>query len=93
MGLDVLSGTIIPADAWDEAMSDSSIILFPGMIKPLRLARVYGYLVQRSDGVYHPGGSHPACTTSLAGRMVKGGWLVKYGDRYEPTEQGLRAAE
>jgi hypothetical protein len=64
-------------------MSDSSIILFPGMIKPLGLARVYGHLVQRSEGVYHPGGSHPACTTSLARRMVKGGWLVMCGDRRE----------
>lgn len=43
-------------------MSDSSIILFPGMIKPLRLARVYGFLVERGDGVYHPGGTQPACS-------------------------------
>jgi hypothetical protein len=75
------------------SVTDSSIILFPGMIKPLRLARVYGYLVQRGDGVYHPGGSHPVCSTSLARRMVEGGWLKNYGERYEPTDQGLRAAE
>lgn len=81
------------AGAWDEAMSDSSIILFSGMIQPLRLARVCGYLVQRSDGVYRPGGNRPACTTPLALRMVEGGWLARYGDRYEPTQQGLRAAE
>ncbi|MCK1653502.1 hypothetical protein IVA88_18955 [Bradyrhizobium sp. 149] len=74
-------------------MTDSSIILFPGMIKPLRLARLYGYLVQRSDGLYHPGGSHPVCSASFAQRMVEGGWFAKYGDRYEPTQQGLRAAE
>lgn len=74
-------------------MSDSSIILFSGMIKPLRLARAYGYLVQRSDGLCHPGGSHPVCSTSLALRMVEGGWLARYGDRYEPTQQDLRAAK
>jgi hypothetical protein len=26
-------------------------------------------------------------------KMVEGGWLVKHGQRYEPTEQGLKAAE
>ena len=71
----------------------SSIVLIPGMLKPLRLARVYGFLVQRGGGVYHPGGSQPACSTGLAQKMVEGGWLVKHGERYEPTEQGLRAAE
>ncbi|WP_247462510.1 MULTISPECIES: hypothetical protein [unclassified Bradyrhizobium] len=81
------------AAAWGKAMSDSSIILFPGMIKPLRLARVYGYLIQRSDGLYHPGGSQPVCTMSLARKMVEGGWLEQHGQRYEPTQQGLRAAE
>jgi hypothetical protein len=63
------------------------------MLKPLRLARVYGFLVQRGGGVYHPGGSQPACSTGLAQQMVEGGWLVKHGERYEPTEQGLQAAE
>ena len=65
----------------------------PGMLKPLRLARVYGFLVERWDGVYHPGGSEPVCSTGMARNMVEGGRLVKYGHRYEPTEQGLRAAE
>ncbi|MCK1734380.1 hypothetical protein IVA79_10555 [Bradyrhizobium sp. 138] len=63
------------------------------MLKSLRLARVYGFLVERRDGVYHPGGSHPACSLGLAQKMVEGGWLVKHGQRYEPTEQGLKAAE
>jgi len=71
----------------------SSIILIPGMLKPLRLARVYGFLVERRDGLYHPGGSQPSCSTELARKMVEGGWLVKHGQRYEPTEQGLKAAE
>jgi hypothetical protein len=74
-------------------MTDSPIVLFPGMIKPLRLARVYGYLIQRSDGVYCPGGRQPVCSTSLAQRMVEGGWLKNYGLRYEPTLQGLQATE
>lgn len=71
----------------------SSILLIPGMLKPLRLARVCGFLVQRGNGFYHPGGNQPACTTGLARKMVEGGWLVKHGERYEPTEEGLRAAE
>ncbi|MCK1360144.1 hypothetical protein [Bradyrhizobium sp. 199] len=74
-------------------MSNKSILLFPGMIKPLRLARVYGYLIQRGDGLYHPGGSQPVCTMSLARKMVEGGWLEQHGQRYEPTAQGLRAGE
>jgi hypothetical protein len=78
------------AGAW-EGMA--SIILIPGMLKPLRQARVYGFLVERSGGVYDPGGSQPTCSITLARRMVEGGWLVKHGERYEPTEQGLRAAE
>ena len=44
----------------------SSIILIPGMLKPLRLARVYGFLVERRDGLYHPGGSQPSCSIELA---------------------------
>src|SRR3954471_665350 len=31
-----------------------SIILRPGMNRPLRLARVYGFLIQGRDGLYHP---------------------------------------
>lgn len=71
----------------------SSIVIIPSMLKPLRQARVYGFLIERGDGVYHLGGSRPACSTALAMKMVEGGWLVKLGFRYEPTEQGLRAAE
>jgi hypothetical protein len=85
------SGTFIDSGAW-EAMA-SSITLIPGMLKPLRIARGYGFLVERRDGLYHPGGSLPACSTELGRKMVEGGWLVKHGERYEPTEQGLRAAE
>ncbi|MGY4237286.1 hypothetical protein ACVIIW_006233 [Bradyrhizobium sp. USDA 4449] len=31
----------------------NSIILVPGMLKRLRLARLYGFLVERKDGLYH----------------------------------------
>ena len=74
-------------------MTDKSIVLSPGMIKPLRLARVYGYLIQHGDGLYHPGGSQSVCSISLARKMVDHGWLKQLGRRCEPTEQGLRAAE
>ncbi|WP_247551715.1 hypothetical protein [Bradyrhizobium sp. 138] len=53
----------------------NSIILIPGMLKPLRLARVYGFLVERRDGVYHPGGSQPACSLVWRRRWLKvAGW-------------------
>ena len=38
----------------------TSISLIPGMLKPLRQARVYGFSIERFDGVYHLGGSRPA---------------------------------
>ena len=71
----------------------SSIIFIPGMLRPLRQARVYGFLVERRDGLYQPGACQPSCSTELARKMVEGGWLVKHGQRYEPTEQGLKAVE
>ncbi|MGY4513359.1 hypothetical protein [Bradyrhizobium sp. USDA 3650] len=74
-------------------MPDHSVVLFPGMIKPLRLGRVYGYLIQRADGLYHPGGSQPVCSMALARKMVEGGWLEQHGQPCEPTARGLRAVE
>jgi hypothetical protein len=74
-------------------MSEESVIIFPGMRKALRLARVHGFLVEREDGLHHPGGNQPACSMGLARKMVEGGWLVKHGWRYELTEPGLKAAE
>lgn len=74
-------------------MTDRSITLIPGMIKPLRLARAYGYLFQRGDSLHHPGGSQPVCSMALARKMVEGGWLGQHGQRYEPTTKGLRAVE
>jgi hypothetical protein len=70
-----------------------AIIIIPGMLKPLRLAQIYGYLVEGKDGLYHPGGSQPACSMGLAQKMVEGGWLVKHGRRYEPTEKALQSAQ
>jgi hypothetical protein len=60
-------------------MSDNSII-FPGMIKPLRLARVYGFLVELWDGVYRPGGSQ-----RHARRCWRGSWLKVAGSRSTPS--------
>jgi hypothetical protein len=74
-------------------MTDKPFVLFPGMIEPLRVARVCGYLVQYGDALYHPGGTQPICTMALARKMVEGGWLEQRGQRYEPTKQGLRATE
>ncbi|MDE5459830.1 hypothetical protein [Bradyrhizobium sp. CSS354] len=74
-------------------MTDKPFVLFPGMIEPLRVARVYGYLIQHGDALYHPGGTQPICTMALARKMVEGGWLEQHGQRYEPTKQGLRATE
>lgn len=76
-----------------QAMTDKPFVLFPGMIEPLRAARIYGYLIQDGDALYHPGGTQPICTMSLARKMVEGGWLEQQGQRYEPTKQGLRAID
>jgi hypothetical protein len=56
-------------------------------------ARFHGFLIERGDGVYHLGGTRPACLMALARTMVEGGWLVKHGPRYEPTARGLQAVE
>lgn len=59
----------------------------PGMQKPLRQARLYGYLIEREGALFHPGGSHPLCSAGMTRRMIEAGWLVKAGDRYELTPQ------
>ncbi len=64
-----------------------------GMLKALRLARIYGFMVERRDGLYYPGSNLPACPKALAEKMVEGGWLVKQGERYQPTEKGWKAGE
>ena len=74
-------------------MTSKSIILRPVMNRPLRLARVYGFLLEGKDGLYYPGSGQPICTLAVARKMVEGGWLEQHGERYEPTQQGLQAAE
>jgi hypothetical protein len=39
------------------------------------------------------GSNQPACSKALAEKMVEGGWLVKQGERYQPTEKGWHAGE
>jgi hypothetical protein len=69
------------------------LVLSQGVRKTLRQARLYGYLVERNNQIYHPGAFHPVCTKSFALRMVEGGWLMKNGDRYELTTQGREAPD
>ena len=44
-------------------------------------------------GVYYPGGSRPVCSEQTALDMVRAGWLVCRGDRFEITPEGLRVLE
>ncbi|MDI3560229.1 hypothetical protein [Bradyrhizobium sp. Arg816] len=74
-------------------MTSTTVVLIPGMLKALRLVRVYGFMVERRDGLYYPGSNQPACSKALAEKMVEGGWLVKHGERYQPTEKGWHAGE
>ena len=59
-------------------------------IRALRQAQLYGYLVARTGRVYYPGGSRPVCSVQTALELVRAGWLVRRGDRYEITPEGLR---
>jgi hypothetical protein len=63
------------------------------MIRALRQAQLYGYLVARTGKLYHPGGSRPVCSALTALKMVRAGWLAPRGDRYEITREGLRVQE
>ena len=62
-------------------------------IRALRQAQLYGHLVARTGRVYYPGGSHPVCSVQTALELVRAGWLIRQGDRYEITPEGLRALE
>ena len=62
------------------------------MIKPLRLALLYGHLTARGAALYHPGGSHPVCSLSLAKQMVEAGLLWRNGESFELTPEGRRFA-
>ncbi|MCP3402107.1 MULTISPECIES: hypothetical protein [unclassified Bradyrhizobium] len=74
-------------------MTSTTVVLLPAMVKALRLVRVYGFMVERRDGLYYPGSNRPACSKALAEKMVEGGWLVKHGERYQPTEKGWQAGD
>ena len=65
----------------------------PGMLRALRLAQIYGYLFARTDRLYHPGGNDPACSLYTGQEMVRAGWLIIRGSRYEITAEGLQALE
>ena len=56
-------------------MRRATVILIPGMLKALRLTRVYGFMVERRDGLYYPGSNLPACSKALAEKMIEAaGW-------------------
>lgn len=63
------------------------------MIRALRQAQLYGYLVARTGKLYHPGGSRPVCSAQTALKMVRAGWLAPRGNRYEITREGLRVQQ
>jgi hypothetical protein len=63
------------------------------MRSALRQAQLHGYLVARTDRLYHPGGVRPVCGLQTAQEMVRQGWLVIRNGRYEITPEGLRVGE
>ncbi|MCP3459727.1 hypothetical protein [Bradyrhizobium sp. CCGUVB23] len=69
------------------------MVLSEGVRRTLRQARLYGYLIERNDQIYHPGAFHPICKKLFALRLVEGGWLMKNDDRYELTTKGRKASD
>ncbi len=63
------------------------------MLRTLRQAQLYGYLIPRGDSFFHPGGHRPLCSPQDAQRMVRSGWLTIRDGRYEITHEGQDAAE
>lgn len=61
--------------------------------KALRQAQLYGYLIARTDRLYHPGGNHPICSVYTAQEMVRSGWLSLRHGRYEITPDGRHVLE
>jgi len=49
----------------------------PHMLRALRQAQLYGYLIVRDDSLYHPGGSHPLCRLHAAQQMVPAGFFAE----------------
>jgi hypothetical protein len=62
----------------------------PHMLRALRQAQLYGYLIVRDESLYHPGGSHPLCRLNTAQQMVRSGWLFRRDGKYELTPEGHR---
>ncbi|RZN10369.1 hypothetical protein CWO91_13475 [Bradyrhizobium genosp. SA-3] len=62
----------------------------PGMLRRLRHAQLYGYLIERDGLLFHPGGDRPLCGFYTARRMLKARWLKKVGTRYELTPEALQ---
>jgi hypothetical protein len=71
-------------------LTRACVVMEKPRIRVLRQAQLYGYLVARTGRVYYPGGSRPVCSGQTALEMVRAGWLVRRGDRYEITPEGLR---
>ena len=65
----------------------------PGLRRALRQAELYGYLIARTDRLYHPGGIDPLCSIQTAREMVRSGWLVERDGKYEITPAGQLAVE
>ena len=65
----------------------------PHMLRALRQAQLYGYLIARNDRLYHPGGSHPVCSVLTAKEMVGSGWLTLQDGRFEISPEGWRVLE
>jgi hypothetical protein len=65
----------------------------PSMLKTLRQAQLYGYLIARDDALFHPGGNHSLCGLHHARQMVRSGWLMIRNGRYELTPEGQRVLE
>jgi hypothetical protein len=63
------------------------------LLRALRQAQLYGYLIARDDGLFYPRGNRALCRLHHARGMVRAGWLVTHGGRYKLISDGRRAAE
>src|SRR5512135_1566018 len=55
------------------------------LLRALRQAQLYGYLVIRHDRLYLPGGNRALCSLHDANEMVRSGWLAIRDGKYEIT--------
>jgi hypothetical protein len=61
----------------------------PHLLRALRQAQLYGYLIARDDGLFYPGGNRSLCGLHHARMLVRSGWLVSRDGRYEITPEGM----